>query len=277
MVRIRQLRALIRRQTQSWMRNALVPGHPGSPLALRQPAQARLVTKTAAQAAHGADRPTVHVIRADMLTVAGTAARSANRGEKVAVLNMASANQPGGRVRTGAGAQEENLHRRSDLGRFLGQQRHELYPIPPATRLVSVDVTIFRGAEKDGYPIIDPFTIDVVSCAAVPRPELDWDRKYQHRGTEDAMRGQVEVLMDAAEQTRCTALILSAFGCGAYGNPPDVVADFFRRALQRRWSRLREVTLCIIDDHSAARWHNPRGNFTPFAETFRQYGRDAME
>ncbi len=41
------------------------------------------------------------------------------KGHTVAVLNMACASSPGGGVRWGAGAQEEELHRRTDLCRFL--------------------------------------------------------------------------------------------------------------------------------------------------------------
>eukprot|EP00969_Alexandrium_andersonii_P355275 15444015-Alexandrium_andersonii.AAC.1 len=41
---------------------------------------------------------------------------------EVAVRNMASSRHPGGGVRRGAGAQEENLHRRTDAFRFLERQ-----------------------------------------------------------------------------------------------------------------------------------------------------------
>eukprot|EP00969_Alexandrium_andersonii_P220080 9720066-Alexandrium_andersonii.AAC.1 len=43
-------------------------------------------------------------------------------GYRVAVLNMASSRNPGGGVRIGKGAQEENLHRRTDAFRFLERQ-----------------------------------------------------------------------------------------------------------------------------------------------------------
>eukprot|EP00969_Alexandrium_andersonii_P123653 5464528-Alexandrium_andersonii.AAC.1 len=43
-------------------------------------------------------------------------------GYRVAVLNMASSKHPGGGVRDGRGAQEENLHRRTDAFRFLERQ-----------------------------------------------------------------------------------------------------------------------------------------------------------
>ena len=59
------------------------------------------------------------------------------KGLKVAVLNMASASSPEGGVRAGAGAQEENLHRRSDACRFLRDQRDRFYPIARRSCLLS--------------------------------------------------------------------------------------------------------------------------------------------
>eukprot|EP00969_Alexandrium_andersonii_P049554 2175084-Alexandrium_andersonii.AAC.1 len=66
---------------------------------------------------------------------------------------MANKKRPGGGVRSGAGAQEENLHRRSDAFRFLERQVQggDLYPIPAEACLVTEKVTVFRGAEAEGY------------------------------------------------------------------------------------------------------------------------------
>jgi len=89
----------------------------------------------------------------------------------------------------------------------------------------------------------------------------------------DAMWQRVQLIMEAAEQSKCQALVLSAFGCGAFSNPPDVVADLFAQALCRPWSCLERVVFCILDDHNAGRRHNPRGNLRPFAEVFEHRGR----
>eukprot|EP00969_Alexandrium_andersonii_P059829 2634925-Alexandrium_andersonii.AAC.1 len=70
---------------------------------------------------------------------------------------MAAKGHPGGSVRKGAGAQEENLHRRSDAFRFLEQQGWDghLYPIPDEGCLLSKEATVVRGSEADGYPFLD--------------------------------------------------------------------------------------------------------------------------
>ena len=73
-----------------------------------------------APAAAAAGVPFVEVRSMDCLE----AARGlCGAGERVAVLNMANAYTPGGGFRAGCGAQEENLHRRSDLHLFLEDRR----------------------------------------------------------------------------------------------------------------------------------------------------------
>eukprot|EP00969_Alexandrium_andersonii_P362931 15460810-Alexandrium_andersonii.AAC.1 len=90
--------------------------------------------------ARGAAVLRVSVLRADMLAVAGARLRA---GVRVAVLNMAAASKPGGGVDRGAGAQEEDLHRRTDAWRFLRLQHHlgpdapGIYPIRRGTCLLS--------------------------------------------------------------------------------------------------------------------------------------------
>ena len=194
------------------------------------------------------------------------------QGLRVAVLNMASARRPGGGVTSGAGAQEENLHRRSDTWKFLHAQRMTYYPIPREACLLSRGVTIFRGSEAAGYPLEEPFQVDVISSAAPAHPPLDSSNQYARWQDEDAMQMQIELILEAAHLSGCQALVLSAFGCGAFGNPPWVVARLFREALLRQASQLRRVVFCILNDHNSGHSHNPEGNFRPFAETFKASG-----
>ena len=119
----------------------------------------------------------VEVLERDMLEVAG---EFAARRKKVAVLSMANDVKPGGGYASGRGAQEENLHRRTDAVRFTVQQKNEYYPIPDDSSLLAKGVTVFRGKEQDGYPFLDSqFTIDMISCAAVRRPCLTEDCRYR--------------------------------------------------------------------------------------------------
>ena len=112
--------------------------------------------------------PITLVRNADVLEVASEYADL-----RAAVLNMGSAHSPGGGFRTGSGAQEENLHRRTDLVRFLAEQRQWYYPMKQEECLLSKGVTVFRGPEALGYPLLDkPFKVDVISCAAPTRPKL---------------------------------------------------------------------------------------------------------
>jgi len=209
-------------------------------------------------------RCSVRIEGTDMLETAGELCR---QGHHVGVLNMANANTPGGVLGHGAGAQEENLHRRSDAVRFTVKQRKKHYPIPDDACLLSQDVTVFRGTEKDGYPFLrEPFKVNVVSCAAVRRPTLTDQREYLSPSERLRMQTKIRLIVAAMGKLECTAAVLSAFGCGAFRNPPEVVAQMFSEALAE--SHVQEVVFCIFDDHNSKLPHNPAGNLYPFRRQF---------
>ena len=110
------------------------------------------------------DATIVEVIDSDSL-LAGK--RLLDEGYNPAVLNFANRQTPGGGVERGAGAQEENIFRRSNLFmslyqfHFVGEtrdvpQRPERYPMDRNTGgAYSPNVTVFRGLESDGYPMLE--------------------------------------------------------------------------------------------------------------------------
>ncbi|KAJ7765555.1 hypothetical protein B0H14DRAFT_2970744, partial [Mycena olivaceomarginata] len=48
------------------------------------------------------------------------------------------------------------------------------------------------------------------------------------------MREKIKCVFRAAAAQGCRRLVLGAFGCGAFGNPPAEVAKLFRRVLLGR-------------------------------------------
>eukprot|EP00969_Alexandrium_andersonii_P342206 15126298-Alexandrium_andersonii.AAC.1 len=58
------------------------------------------------------------------------------------------------------------------------------------------------------------------------------ERRYADRQDYDLTKAKVEAIVKAAVEVQCSVLVLSAFGCGAFENPPDQVAHFFDEALK---------------------------------------------
>jgi uncharacterized protein (TIGR02452 family) len=129
------------------------------------------------------DNPEISVVDNDCLYAAEDLVK---QGLKPAVLNMASFHTPGGGVERGSSAQEESIFRRTNIFRSLYQfhsvgenygikQLEERYPLEMHYGAIyTPNVTVFKSSENDGCKLLDnPFNIDVITIAAVRKPELE--------------------------------------------------------------------------------------------------------
>ena len=91
----------------------------------------------------------------------------------------------------------------------------------------------------------------------------------------EATRLKIRAILRVAACNGHDGLVLSAFGCGAYCNPPHHVAQLFAEVLaeQELAGVFKAIAFAIFDDHNAHRGHNPLGNLRPFQETFEGWGR----
>jgi uncharacterized protein (TIGR02452 family) len=201
------------------------------------------------------------------------------------VLNMASRHNPGGGVFTGAGAQEENLFRRTNMcmslfqyvdyaGQYGLRRSEKSYPLDRnCGGAYSAGIMAFRGSEANGYCLLrEPYTVSVVSVAAIKDPD-----KYLSGGEyriDDSLvpptKEKIRTILRIAGRHGHDSLVLGAFGCGAFHNPPGHMAELFREVFGEPEfnGRFRTIVFAILNDHNSHREHNPKGNALPFAEVF---------
>ena len=232
----------------------------------------------------GADAPrvetTVTVVEQDCVAAAKALL---DEGLRPAVLNLANRQHPGGGVIGGARAQEEGLFRRSTLALSLYPfdrwhadfarlpLRKQAYPLDRNEGSIhSRDVLFFRGHEAEGAPFLEePFMLDVVTVPAINHPTLVGPQEICPEHAE-ATKGKIRAILRACFHGGNDAIVLGAFGCGAFRNPPAHIARLFREVFEEAEFRgvFRRLTFAILDDHNARHSHNPEGNLLPFQRVF---------
>lgn len=178
----------------------------------------------------------------------------AKQGKKVCVHNFASATNPGGGVVRGSSAQEECICRCSTLfpcldtnemwGRFYTPHRKALNPLYNNDCIYTPQVCVFKS--DTDFPEILPenewWHTDIITCAAPnlrPKPS---NAMNPHVGSEAVritnaeleklLTKRVRRIFQLAAANKNEVLILGAFGCGAFKNPPEIVAKVFRKVIE---------------------------------------------
>lgn len=222
-------------------------------------------------------------------------------GEKqssVAVLNMANGKWPGGGFLNGANAQEETLARMSNLFLSLMQRGHGQFNmghlsndistgkksnytyenwvskilIEKGGALYSPGITVFKSLirQKEGgmcFVETDPFMVNVISSVAVNLGKTHHGLNLKQANPdayELAMKTSIENMLNVAVHTKNDVVVLGAFGCGAFGNDPIEVAQWFKGLLRGKFNGyFRKVIFAIIADHN-----DTKGNLMKFSEVF---------
>lgn len=204
---------------------------------------------------------------------AGIALKS--QGLNPVILNMANPTTPGGGVRKGDGAQEENVFRRSTYSHFLYNREYARYPIAETGAIYTTGVTVFRAAESAEYALMEnPVEMAFIALPALVRPPLHNDPTtgpWLAPKDYALAKAKIATFLKLAISRDHDSLVFSAWGCGAFRNPPKCIATAFKEVLESEelQGRLRKVVFAIFDDHNAQKSHNPKGNVRPFAEVFR--------
>ena len=190
------------------------------------------------------------------------------RGKKIACLDFANSHSVGGSPWT-AGAQEESMCRISTLYQCIYAQKETFYEkhirdfqagsldeIGNDDIIYVPDVTVFKSDESE--PLLmdedDWYSTDVIVSAA---PEL-WSGECPSN-YEEIMTLRIKRVLDAADFAGVQVLILGAFGCGAFCNPPEIVAKIFASLIKNYGFETVEFAVYCRED---------RTNFEAFRRVF---------
>ncbi|MFJ4626078.1 TIGR02452 family protein [Streptomyces sp. NPDC088847] len=154
----------------------------------------------------------------------------------VAVLNFASARNPGGGFLNGAQAQEEALCRASALYTCLLEARgfydhHRAHRDPFYTDRVihSPAVPVFR--DDRGHLLDEPYTAGFLTAAAPNAGVVLRTAPERAAGLPQALAVRAERVLETAVAHGYRRLVLGAWGCGVFRNDPAQVAGAFHALL----------------------------------------------
>ncbi|MFD7971032.1 TIGR02452 family protein [Streptomyces clavifer] len=155
---------------------------------------------------------------------------------RVAVLNYASARNPGGGYLNGAQAQEEALCRGSALyvtllraPEYYAHHRAERSAFYTDRVIHSPGVPVFR--DDRGRLLDTPYTAGFLTSPA-PNAGVIRRREPEHaHGIPAALASRAERVLEVAAVRGYRRLVLGAWGCGVFQNDPAEVAGAFRALL----------------------------------------------
>ena len=188
-------------------------------------------------------------------------------GKKVCVLNFASATNPGGGVIKGSSAQEEAICRCSTLYPNLKEQHvwESFYaphrcahdPLHNDDCIYTPGVVVFKS--DTDYPKLMPegkwYSVNVLTCAAPNLRERPSNGMNSGDG-DDAVHISREELQALHEKRMRKVLeiawakgnevvIFGAFGCGAFRNPPAIVAQAMKTVVQEYRKKFETIEFAV--------------------------------
>jgi len=180
--------------------------------------------------------------------------------KKICVLNFASATNPGGGVKWGSTAQEECLCRCSTLYAnltddklwkpFYEAHRKENNPLYNDDCIYSPDVIVFKTDTRSPelLYIEDWWWVNVITCAA---PNLRTDKEGNERvhisdqELYDLHVKRMRRILNIAANKGNEVMILGAYGCGAFKNPPEIVAKAMKQVVNEFRYHFRVIEFAV--------------------------------
>jgi uncharacterized protein (TIGR02452 family) len=170
------------------------------------------------------------------VTRESTLAAGRRLGPGTAALVFASARNPGGGFLAGAKAQEEDVARASALYECLitVEEFYDHHRANPDLRytdrvIYCPDVPVIR--DDDGTLLEQPYGLSFLVAAAPNLGAILTNQPHLAGTVPTVLKRRAERVLRVARAHGHRQIVLGAWGCGVFRNPPEIVADAFRHAL----------------------------------------------
>ena len=154
---------------------------------------------------------------------------------KPCILNFASYKNPGGKFLNGSSAQEECLCHESNLYNILEKFDKTYYA--PHREKGATNRALYHNQAIFSPDVIfkynqTTFKCDVLTCAAPNYAAAS--RYYNVTSTENAevLLDRIKFLRKILEDNNVKTVILGAYGCGVYGQDPNLVASYMNKVFK---------------------------------------------
>ena len=205
------------------------------------------------------ENPNVSLIDSD---TASAIFKFAGNKQKVCALNFASFTNPGGGFLVGSNAQEESLCGTSTLYNVLSSfksyyeynREHKNNGLYENRALYSPNV-VFKNANLK-------VKCDILTCAAPNR------NSFVDMGAENkkALKERIKFILNIIAMEKPDIVILGAFGCGAFGQNPKSVANYFYKMIDEYIPENIQVVFAIPKSYS-------NDNYDVFADEMLKYSK----
>jgi uncharacterized protein (TIGR02452 family) len=172
--------------------------------------------------------------------------------DHLAVLNFASARNPGGGYLRGAKAQEEDLCRSALLYQCLlrAPDYYEAHRASTDLRyshrvIFSPQVPVVRDSQR---ALLDqPYQVSFLTSPAPNAGQLALRSPDQEVDVADVLAERARRVLGVAAHHGVRELVLGAWGCGVFGNDPAEVAAAFDTALATHGAPFTRIVFAVLD------------------------------
>lgn len=180
----------------------------------------------------------------------GSSLQDINDYKDLIALNFASYKNPGGKFLQGSFAQEESLCHESFLYNVLRRFDKTYYAQNRSyiNRCLYRDVAIFTPYilfQEINENSDEKWAANILTCAA---PNYKAAKRYYDVNeitNFSALRSRIEFIMRIIAIQQPRVLILGAFGCGVFGQDPNMVAKLFKESIDSMIYQPEQIVFAI--------------------------------